>query len=37
MEIEDERKTELNAVPVRDPDLARKLRAWCGTDYSDGN
>ena len=36
MEIEDDRKTELNAVPVRDPDLARKLRAWCGTDYSEG-
>ena len=35
MEIEDDRATDLNPVPLRDPDLARQLRAWCSEDYSE--
>ena len=35
MDVEDERRTELTPVPVRDPALARQLRAWCSEDYTE--
>lgn len=34
MEVEDERSRESKIDVVRDPELARQLRAWCSSDYS---
>ena len=34
MEIEDDRSREQGSHSVRDPNLARQLRAWCSEDYS---
>jgi hypothetical protein len=36
MEVEDDRATGVGPDAMRDPDLARQLRAWCSEDYSDG-
>ena len=35
MEVEDERSREAAADVVRDPELARQLRAWCSSDYAE--
>lgn len=34
MEIEDDRGRGSDSGSVRDPNLARQLRAWCSDDYS---
>ena len=35
MEVEDDRGTKAEPAEMRDPELARQLRAWCSEDYTD--
>lgn len=35
MEVEDERSKESDVDVVRDPALARQLRAWCSANYAE--
>ena len=36
MEAEDDRGRDMHASSIRDPNLARQLRAWCSEDYLGG-
>lgn len=37
MNLEDERSVETGTDGLRDPELARQLRAWCSEDYADNS